>query len=207
MLAALAPDTMRDALRQVFPYPCRSRYVAVSMVPRPPPLLSRLLSGLTSTLGSVGAALGLPVRRGGAPTLPYPPGALGVEGVDGGSPLDGALEVAYSGELLSPGGASAALSGGVGAGAWRAGSATARMPSAGVGGGVGGVGSVGALQRTCSTCSDGGHGHGHRHGDRHGEGWAGVAQLIPSGVLLMLGAAAATAAVVGVRVWFGRSRG
>ena len=57
-LSGLTPETLRDSLRARFPYPCRSRYTAISMVPQAPPLMARLTSALGQAVTSFSAALG-----------------------------------------------------------------------------------------------------------------------------------------------------
>ncbi|KAL6755922.1 Metalloenzyme, LuxS/M16 peptidase-like protein [Haematococcus lacustris] len=56
VLAAFAPSSLRDAMQRVFPYPCRSCYTAVAMVPQPPSVWQRAAAALAG-LASAPAAL------------------------------------------------------------------------------------------------------------------------------------------------------
>jgi hypothetical protein len=58
VLGEASPEAIRDAARRCFPLPCRSSYTAISMVPRPPSLLTRALRTLTSLATAPLALLG-----------------------------------------------------------------------------------------------------------------------------------------------------
>ncbi len=102
VLSEIGPSSVRDAARRCFPYPCRSRYTALSMVPRPPSLLQRLAALAARPLALLGLVPADPLA------LPYlPPGvdpAVAAELLQRGGSLG--LEAAASlggAELGSPG--------------------------------------------------------------------------------------------------------
>lgn len=43
MMASMSCERLREVLCQLFPYPCKSRYTAITMMPRPPGLLGSLV--------------------------------------------------------------------------------------------------------------------------------------------------------------------
>mmetsp|Transcript_12208 Transcript_12208/g.26250 ORF Transcript_12208/g.26250 Transcript_12208/m.26250 type:complete len:1102 (+) Transcript_12208:74-3379(+) len=57
VLGEISPHTMRDSMQRLFPFPCRSRYTAIAMVPEPLPLLYRMVSALGSAVQAVRVAL------------------------------------------------------------------------------------------------------------------------------------------------------
>jgi hypothetical protein len=36
VMAAASPEAMKEVLRRMFPYPCRGRYTALTLLPQPP---------------------------------------------------------------------------------------------------------------------------------------------------------------------------
>lgn len=57
MLEEFDTNSMRQALQRLFPYPCTSRYTAITMVPQPPGILQRLMSALCGKDGKRGLLL------------------------------------------------------------------------------------------------------------------------------------------------------
>lgn len=58
VLGSLTPANLQAAARRLLPYPCRSRYTSITMVPRPPGLLQRLLFKLATLQGGSQMAVG-----------------------------------------------------------------------------------------------------------------------------------------------------
>eukprot|EP00879_Flechtneria_rotunda_P018339 GHRR01019236.1.p1 GENE.GHRR01019236.1~~GHRR01019236.1.p1 ORF type:complete len:223 (+),score=53.86 GHRR01019236.1:40-708(+) len=59
VMAVMNPDSLHSMLRQLFPYPCRSRYTAITMMPRPPGLLGRLIFKWMTSSSSTKAAIAI----------------------------------------------------------------------------------------------------------------------------------------------------
>lgn len=60
MMETMSCEKLREHLRALFPYPCTSRYTAITMMPRPPGLLGSLafkwMTASSTTKAAVGAA-------------------------------------------------------------------------------------------------------------------------------------------------------
>lgn len=57
VLSSLSPEAVRDAMQRMLPFPCKTRYTAVTMVPEMT-TLSRLTSAFHHALSGVTSALG-----------------------------------------------------------------------------------------------------------------------------------------------------
>lgn len=60
MMETMSCELLQKHLRHLFPYPCTTRYTAITMMPRPPGLLGTLafkwMTASTSTKAAVAAA-------------------------------------------------------------------------------------------------------------------------------------------------------
>ncbi len=65
---AVNPRTLQDALRRLFPHPCRSRYTAITLLPRAP-LLSQGWAAISSVLPAQHRSLSYWISLGAAALL------------------------------------------------------------------------------------------------------------------------------------------
>lgn len=61
VMAAMNPDSLRAMLCKLFPHPCRSRYTAITMMPRPPGLIGQLAFKWVTASSTTKAAVALAV--------------------------------------------------------------------------------------------------------------------------------------------------